>query len=79
MLTPRMGRFLGSFKHMVSRQIMGRRTKRWEGGGWEYPQLEIVMKEAGFQYMVDYVLKRNNTTVQYIAMRPILDLCEKTV
>ena len=37
------------------------------------------MEEAGFEEMVAYVPKRQNTVVQYTTTRPILDLCEKTV
>ena len=48
-------------------------------GSWEYPPLETVMEEAGFEEMGAYFLKRQNTVAQYINMRPILDLCEETV
>ena len=37
------------------------------------------MEEAGFEEMGAYFLKRQNTVAQYIATRPILDLCEETV
>ena len=37
------------------------------------------MKEAGFEEVEACVLRRHNTAAQYIAMRPILDLCEETV
>ena len=37
------------------------------------------MEEAGFEDMGDYVLKMHNTVSQYIATRPIIDLCEETV
>ena len=37
------------------------------------------MKEAGFEEMVVYDLKRQNSVAQYIATRSILELCEKTV
>ena len=37
------------------------------------------MEEAGFEEIGAYILKRQNTVLKYIAMRPILDLCEKTV
>ena len=33
------------------------------------------MAEVGLEEMNIYVLHRNNTIVQYIASRPILDLC----
>ena len=37
------------------------------------------MEEAGFEEVGAYVLKRQNTVAQYIATRPILDLCKETV
>ena len=36
------------------------------------------MKDAGFEDMGEYFLKRKNTVTQYIMMRPIIDLCEET-
>ena len=41
--------------------------------------MEKALEEAGFEDMRAYVLKRTNSVVQYIAMRPILDLCKDTV
>ena len=37
------------------------------------------MGEVGFEDMGSYFLKRQDTVVQYIAARTILDLCEKTL
>ena len=37
------------------------------------------MEEAVFEEVGEYFLKRQNTAAQYIATRPILDLCEETV
>ena len=37
------------------------------------------MQEAGFEELEACVLRRNNTDAQYIAMCPILDLCEETL
>ena len=36
------------------------------------------MVEAGFNGTETYVTRRQNTVVQYIATRPILDLCERS-
>ena len=35
-------------------------------------------EEAGFEEMLVYVTKRQNTVTQYITTQPILDLCKKT-
>ena len=37
------------------------------------------MEEAGFEDMVDYVLKIHNIAAQYIATRPILYICKNAV
>ena len=37
------------------------------------------MGGVGFEEMGSYFLKRQDTVVQYIAARTILDLCEKTL
>ena len=36
------------------------------------------MKEAGFKYIRTSINARQNTVVQYIATRPLLDLCKGT-
>ena len=75
-MTPRMGRSLRSFHHKVARWITWRQTKQQVYGIWDYPPLEKVMGEAGFEKMEAYLLKRQNMVAQYIATRPILDLCK---
>ena len=37
------------------------------------------MEEAGFEEIRVYITRRQNTAAQYIATRPILDLCERFV
>ena len=78
-LTPHMGRALGSFQHGVASQIMGIQLKIQEEGDWEYPLMEAVMEEAGFEEIGYNILKRHNRVAQYIAMWPILGLCKRTV
>ena len=36
------------------------------------------MAEAGFEGIGSYVTRRHNTVAQYIATRPIMDLCERS-
>ena len=74
-----MGQLLGNFHRRVSRQTIGRHTKKQQEGVWEYPPPETAMEEAGFEETGAYVLKRQNTDAQYIATRPILDLYKMTV
>ena len=48
------------------------------GGVWEYPSLEEVMVEAGFEGIGTYVTRRQNMVAQYIAKQPILDICDQS-
>ena len=76
--TPRTERALNSFIHGAERPLTGRQTRR----GWDrtrfYSSLEGAMKEAGFKYVRTSINIRQNTVAQYIATRPLLDLCEGT-
>ena len=54
---------------------MGRQPRKGWEGGWVYPPLEYAMVEAGLQEMETYVSDRQNTVPQYIATRPVMDLC----
>ena len=73
-LTPRMKRVLGGFHHGVSLRLMGRQLRNGLHGCWDYPPLEDVMTEAVFQEAETYASLRQNTVMQYIATRPIMDL-----
>ena len=75
---PRMERALNSFVHGAARQITGRQPRRGWDKKWFYPSLEEAMKEAGCTDVRTFINRRQNTVVQYIATRPLLDLCEGT-
>ena len=49
----------------------------WKGrdGSWVYPHMEDAMTEAGLQEVEIFISCHQNTMVQYIATRPIIDLC----
>ena len=47
-------------------------------GSWYYPPLAEAMAEAGFEEIGKYVTRSQNTVAQYILMRPIMDLCERS-
>ena len=77
-VTPIKERALNSFIHGAERHITGRQTRR----GWDrtrfYSSLEGAMKEVGFTDVRTSINRRQNTVAQYIATRPLLDLCEGT-
>ena len=75
--TPRMERALDSFQHGAALRITGRQPQRGGGGRWTYPHLKEAMREAGFKEIRQSITRRQNTVAQYIATRPIPDLCEQ--
>ena len=71
---PRIERELSAFIHGVARRITGRQPQRGRCGKWFYPSLVGAMKEAGFADVRTSINRSQNTTTQYIATRPLLDL-----
>ena len=78
-LIPSMERALSSFQHTVAQRLTGRKTRRRGDIIWEYPSLEEAMSEVGFEGIGTYITRMQNTFAQYIAMQPILDLCEWSI
>ena len=76
-VTPRMERALNSFMNEAARRITGRQQRRGWDGKWFYSSLEWAMKEAGFKDVRTSINIRQNTVAQYIATRPLLDICER--
>ena len=74
-LTPHMQRVLGGFHHRVACRLTGRQLKKGQDEGWVYPPLEDAMAKAGLQEVETYVSCLQNTVVQYIATKPIMELC----
>ena len=73
--TPCIGRVLGGFYHRVAHRLTGRQPLMGSDRRWAYlPQAEAV-EEAGLQEVGTYVSRRQNTVKQFIATRPIIDLC----
>ena len=75
-VTPRMEHALDSFIHGEARRITGRQPRSGWDGTWFYPSLEGAMKEAGFTDVRTSINRRQNKVAQYIATRPLLELCE---
>ena len=75
-VTPKMERALSAFLHGAARRLTGRQPRREKDRDWHYPSLEGEMKEAGLPDIRTSILRRQNTIAQYIATRPLLDLCE---
>ena len=76
-LTPRMEKALDSFQSRFARRITGRQPRRKKDRSWDYPLLAGALREAGMVGMRTSITWRQNTVAQYIATRPILNLCER--
>ena len=76
-LTARMEKALDSFQSRFARKITGRQPRRRKDGSWFYPPLAGVMKETGMVGIRKSILQGQNMVAQFIAMRPIMDLCEQ--
>ena len=74
-MSPRIVRTLGRFHHRVAHRLTGRQPRRRLDWAWFYPPLAEAMAEAGLQVVETYSARHQNTVTQYIATRPIMDLC----
>ena len=78
-VSPMMERALSAFLHGAARRLSGRQPRRGRDGEWHYPSLEGAMEEAGLTDIRTSIQRRQNTVAQYIATRPLLDLCEGAI
>ena len=78
MITPRMEQAMDIFHHRLARCLTRIQPRRQGNGIWTYPLLEEAMGEAGFKGISKSVTRRQNMVAQYIATRPIMDLCERS-
>ena len=76
-LTQRMEKALDRFQSRVARRLTGNQPRRRTDGSWDYPPLAETLGEAGLEGIRKLATRRHNTVAQYIATRPILDLCER--
>ena len=76
-LTPRMEKALDNFQYRVARKITGRKLRQNKYEIWDYPRLAGAMREAVMVGIRTSITRRQNIVAQYIATRPILDLCEQ--
>lgn len=76
-VTPAILKALESFHHRVARRITGL-TPRLVAGEWHYPPLAEAMKLAGLYPMKEYVRRRQATYADYLATRPLYQLCVNT-
>ena len=65
-----MERALSAFLRGAARRLTGRQPRIGREGEWKYPSLEGAMEEGVLTEIRTSILTR-----QYIATRPLLDLC----
>ena len=73
-VSPRIRRPLGGFRHRVARRLKKMQPKRTGVGRWIYLQMDMAMKSVGIEEVETYVLRLQNTISQYILTWMILKL-----
>ena len=72
---PPSGRVLGGFHHRVAQSLTGRQHRKARDGVWVYPPLEDAIAEVRLQELETYLYFCKSIYTQFIATRPIMDLC----
>ena len=75
-VSPMMERALITLLHGEAKRLTGRQPRRERDGEWHHPSLEGAMEEAGLTDIRTSIQRRQNMVAQYIATRPLLDLCK---
>ena len=76
-LTKRMEKALEIFQSRVARRLTGNQPLINKDRIWDYPPLVEALGGAGIEGIQKSITRRQNTVLQYIATRQILDLCER--
>eukprot|EP00978_Attheya_sp_CCMP212_P044431 scaffold310270_cov55-Attheya_sp.AAC.1 len=67
---------LEGFHRRVAHRIAGKQPYFCrETDEWIYPPIEKALEEVGLWPIKKYTEKRQNTVADYVAMRPIFELC----
>ena len=74
-LNPWLEKELTGFHHRVERRMAGMVPKHQPDGTWSYPPIRAAMAMVGLEEIGVYIARCQNTIAQYIATRPIMDLC----
>ena len=51
------------------------KPRKDENGVWTYPASKDALEEVGLLTIDEYIERRRETIVEYVATRPVLDLC----
>ena len=61
------------------RQVMGKTYKRQRDGTWRNKAATRVFKEARTQTLGTYIDNRQVTVVEWVELRPILEVCDREI
>ena len=59
------------------RQMTGKKENRQRDRTWRSEAAAKVIKESGTQTMGAYIDKRQVTVAEWVALRPIIDICDR--
>jgi hypothetical protein len=78
-LTPSMLGKLEGFHQQIARRLTGRAPVYLRSEGtWQYQPMGNAMEEAGLFSMNEYITRRRNKLVDYVATRSIYTTCRET-
>ena len=76
-LTQRVQKALDRFQSRVAMRLIRKQLRQRMDGSWDYLPLAEALGETGLDEIRKSVTRMHNTVAQYIATRPILDLCKR--
>ena len=74
-MTPRLEKSLKSFHNQAVQRMAEMVPKRQHDGTWVYTPIREALAMVGLKDIGVYISHRKNMVAQYIATRPIMDLC----
>ena len=74
-LTPRLEKSIEGFHHWTAWRMAGMGPKCHWCGTWVYPPIETALAMVVLEEIGVYIACRQSMVAQYIANRPIMDLC----
>jgi hypothetical protein len=78
-LTPSMLDKLEGFHRQITRRLTGRSPVYLRSEGtWQYQPLGNAMEDAGLYSMTEFITRRRNKLVDYVATRSIYTMCRET-
>ena len=72
-----MSRKLEGFHMVFLRRITRQAEVRQNYGTWRQVSAETVMKKAGNQTLGTYIYRKQITVMEWVALRPILEVCAR--